>query len=155
MIKINFTEEEKAALHHERFNHPHPRVQLKMEALYLKSQRLAHKEITHLTGIDENTLRTYLTQYLEGGIERLKEINFYRPTSKLVEYKDSIENYFRENPPATINEAIAKIEELTGIKRSPTQVRKFLKSLGMKPRKVGMIPSKAEPQEQERFKKKN
>jgi len=155
MIKINFTEEEKAALHHERFNHPHPRVQLKMEALYLKSQGLAHKEITHLTGIDENTLRTYLTQYLEGGIERLKEINFYRPTTKLVEYKDSIENYFRENPPATINEAIAKIEELTGIKRSPTQVRKFLKSLGMKPRKVGMIPSKAEPEEQERFKKKN
>lgn len=155
MIKINFTEEEKAALHHERFNHPHPRVQLKMEALYLKSQGLAHKEITRLTGIDENTLRTYLTQYLEGGIERLKEINFYRPTTKLVEYKDSIENYFRENPPATINEAIAKIDELTGIKRSPTQVRKFLKSLGMKPRKVGMIPSKAEPQEQERFKKKN
>jgi transposase len=155
MIKINFTEQEKAALHHERFHHPHPRVQLKMEVLYLKSQGLAHKEITRLTGINEETLRTYIGQYLEGGIERLKEINFYRPTTKLVEYKDSIENYFRENPPATINEAIAKIEELTGIRRSPTQVRKFLKSLGMKPRKVGMIPSKADSEEQEAFKKKN
>ena len=52
-----------------------------------------------------------------------------------------------------MNEAVAKIEELTGIRRGPTQVRNFLDSLGLRPRKVGMIPAKADVEEQERFKK--
>jgi hypothetical protein len=33
MIKIEFIEEQIKELHFERFNHPHPRVQLKMEVL--------------------------------------------------------------------------------------------------------------------------
>jgi transposase len=41
---------------------------------------------------------------------------------------------------------------LTGIKRGPTQTREFLKKLGMKPRKVGQIPAKADVKEQETFK---
>jgi hypothetical protein len=40
MLQLEFTETEKQALHYERFNHPHPRVQLKMEVLWLKSQNL-------------------------------------------------------------------------------------------------------------------
>ena len=43
---------------------------------------------------------------------------------------------------------------MTGIKRSPTQVRKFLKSLGMKCLKIGSLPSKADPDEQEEYKEK-
>ena len=58
MIHIDFTPEDIAALHHERFHHPHPRVQEKMEAVYLKSQGLLHKEICRLTRISENTLRS-------------------------------------------------------------------------------------------------
>lgn len=48
---------------------------------------------------------------------------------------------------------MAKIEELTGIKRKQTQIRVFLKKMGMKCRKVAMLPSKANVQEQEQFKK--
>lgn len=48
---------------------------------------------------------------------------------------------------------MSKIEELTGIKRSEPQVRKFLGSIGMKRRKVGMVPSKADLDKQEAFKK--
>ena len=50
-------------------------------------------------------------------------------------------------------EAAAKIDALTGIVRKPTQVRQFLKALGMQPRKVGMIPAKADVEAQETFKK--
>ncbi len=46
---------------------------------------------------------------------------------------------------------MAKIEELTGIKRSENRVRVFLRHIGMAPRKVGMIPAKADPAKQERF----
>jgi hypothetical protein len=41
---------------------------------------------------------------------------------------------------------------MTGIRCGPTQTPKFLKAMGMKPRKVGQIPSKADLQEQEAFK---
>jgi transposase len=60
---------------------------------------------------------------------------------------------FSDQPPATAAEAAARIKELTGIERKPTQVRQFMKSLGMKPLKVGMIPAKADPKAQETFKK--
>ena len=56
MIKIEFTEEAIEKLRHERFHHPHPRVQRKMEALLLKSQRLPHKRIARILGVSENTL---------------------------------------------------------------------------------------------------
>ena len=49
-------------------------------------------------------------------------------------------------------EAAARIADLTGLQRGPTQVRQFLKSLGMKPRKVGQIPAKADVTAQEAFK---
>ena len=153
MIHIEFTEEEIQALNYARYHHPHPRVQRKMEALWLKSQGLPHKDIARLTGISTNTLCHYLRDYEEGGIDKLKEVNFYQPKSELESHKASIEAYFREHPPASIPEAMHKIEQLTGIKRSPTQVRQFLKSTGMTRRKVGMVPSKADVDEQEAFKK--
>ena len=66
-------------------------------------------------------------------------------------YKDTIEAYFKENPVASIKEAMHKIEELTGIKRSENRVREFLKSIGLKRTKVGMILDKADPEKQEEF----
>lgn len=155
MITIEFTEAQKLALHYERFHHPHPRVQQKMEALWLKSQKLPHREITKLTGISANTLRSYLREYQTGGIEKLKSVNFYRPQSELVNHTQTLETYFRSSPPGSINEAIAQIESLTGIKRSPTQVRKFLKAQGMRCLKTGVIPSKADPDVQLDYKKNN
>ena len=152
MIKINFSETDIEQLKFERYHHPHLRVQRKMEALLLKSQGLAHKDIAFITGVCPNTLRTYLRDYQMGGIDKLKKINFYQPESELKQYTSSLEEYFQTNPVASINEASSKIEELTDIKRSPTRVCKFLKSLGIKHRKVGMIPSKADVEIQENYK---
>ena len=153
MISIEFTESERQALHYERFHHPHPRVQRKMETVWLKSHQLPHHKIAELGGISENTLRSYLREYQLGGIEALKQVNFYRLKSELMSHVQTLETYFREHPPTTIPEAIATIEKLTGIKRKPTQVRKFMKTIGMRCLKVGFIPGKAEPQVQEEYKR--
>ncbi len=48
---------------------------------------------------------------------------------------------------------MAKIEELTGLRRSENRVREFLNVIGMRCRKIGMIPAKADPEKQEAFKK--
>ena len=83
----------------------------------------------------------------------MKILAFRRPRSDLEDHRASLEAYFREHPPASVKEAMAKIEELTGIKRSPDRVRAFLKRMSMKCRKVGMIPAKADVEVQEDFKK--
>jgi transposase len=152
MDKIEFTTAEKETLHHWRFCHPHPRVQLKMEALYLKSQGLTPEDISRLCVISKTTFYRYLHEYRTGGIEKLTEVPFHQRQSQLADYRASIEAAFRQCPPATVAEAGARIEALTGLKRGPTQVRQFLKSLGMKPRKVGQIPAKADVPVQEDFK---
>src|SRR5271170_6370947 len=66
MIKIEFSDEDKAALSYERYNHPHPFVQRKMEALWLKSQGLAHKDIRRLTNVCSTTLTDYVRDYRAG-----------------------------------------------------------------------------------------
>ena len=73
MIKIEFSPEEIDALELERYHHPDPKVQKKMEVLYLKSQQLAHQDICRLCRITEPTLVTYLKHYQEGGMEQLKK----------------------------------------------------------------------------------
>lgn len=151
-LKITFTDDEVAELFYWKERHPHPRVRKKMSVLYLKSQQLTHKEIKRLERITEATLLAYLNAYQQpNGLEALKEIRFNKPKSDLMAHKDQIEAYFREYPPATSKAAAAKIEELTGIKRSEDRVRIFMKKIGMDIRKVGMIPAKADVEAQEKF----
>jgi transposase len=121
----------------------------------LKSQGLSHQEIARLTRVSINTVTSYMRAYQHGGLAQLKQVNFYKPRSPLYDHAATIEAYFIEKPPATIKEAIDVIESLTGIRRSETQVRTFLLSLGLRRRKVGMIPAKADIQKQADFKKKN
>lgn len=153
MLRIEFTEYDRQALHHERFHHVHPWVQLKMEVLWLKGHGVPHKDIERLAGISGNTLRSYLQEYVDGGIERLKEIPFRGSSSELEKYKSTVEAHFRDHPPTTSAEAAAMIKNLTGVARSPTQVRTFMRKIGMRCRKVAAIPAKANPQVQETFKK--
>lgn len=156
MRRLAFTEKEKQALSYERFHHSHPRVRRKMEALWLKSQGLAHKDIAQLVSVSEKTLRSYFQQYVDDGIAGLKELHFRQPQSELVGHQEAITTYFRAHPPASINEAVNAIRYLTGLTRSPTQVRLFLKEkCGMKRLKTGTLPAKADPDVQETFKKKN
>lgn len=154
MIRLEFSDSEAQALDHERYHHPHPKVQRRMEVLWLKSRGLSHKEISRLTGICSTTLTRYLRTYQEGGLEALKVVNSYRPQSELHHHREMLADYFRAHPPSTAKEAMMEIERLTGIRRSPDRVRHFLKDLGMSCRKVGMIPAKADTDIQEVFKKK-
>jgi transposase len=50
---------------------------------------------------------------------------------------------------------MAEIERLTGLKRNKERIRQFLKRIGMKCRKVGMVPAKADVEKQAEFKKKS
>lgn len=152
MINLEFTDAERNLLHYERFHHPHPRVQLKMDVLWLKSQKIPHSEICRLANISGTTLTRYLREYQENGIDGLKTVRFHRPQSDLCRYQGSIESHFRKTPPATVKQAMAAIESMTGVRRSPNRVRVFMRHIGLKCRRVGMIPAKADIEKQEEFK---
>ena len=62
----------------------------------------------------------------------------------MADHREELEDYFRKNPPRSAGEAAAAIERITGIRRGPTQVRKFLTGMGLKCRELGMIPAKAD-----------
>jgi transposase len=147
VLKLEFSTDAIEALRYWRFHHPHPQVQRKMEVVYLRSQGLGDEQIQRLCAISKATFYRYLRAYRAGGVAKLKELSGHRRGSALNQHRTRLEEYSRAHPPATAAEASAKIEELTGIRRGPTQTRKFLKAMGMKPRQVGQIPSKAEPQE--------
>ena len=83
----------------------------------------------------------------------MKHLEPRRPRSALHRHRATIEAEFRQPPPATVAEAAARIAALTGVARKPTPVRQFLPALGMKPRKVGMLPAKADVEAQETFNK--
>ena len=151
MIELSFTASDIAVLREQRYLHPHPRVQRKMEALLLKSFGISHDLIAAIVGVCPNTLRSYFEEFLQGGIDRLFEIHFHEPKSAMMAFVGTLENHFRQQPPATIKEAAVRIEEITGIKRGLTQVRKFVCSLGLKRRKTGFIPAKADVEKQKIF----
>jgi transposase len=123
-IQLQLTSDVLKEVHYHRYNHPSPLVQRRMEAIWLKGHNLPHGQIADLVGVTENTIRDYFDLYAQGGVEKLKELNY---SGELRIHISSLEAYFREHPPASIKEAQSKIETITGVKRSETQVAEFLK----------------------------
>jgi transposase len=127
MSRLIFSAEEQQALHKERFQHPHPRVQQRMEVLWLISQGLTYNQAARLAKVSEATVDRYVAVYRHGGLEALRQFQWRKPTSALLEHQHSLEESFRHNPPHTVAEACQRIKDETGIERRPTQVRAFLK----------------------------
>jgi transposase len=141
MRQFSFTAEDVQAIAHDRYHHPHPHVQRKMEVLWLKHHRLPHDQIATLAGVSLRTVQRYLDEYREGGLPRVRRCNGQGPHSTLAEHEQSLEEYFWDHPPRTTKEAAAVIAQQTGIRRGLTQIRRFLKyHLGLKYCKVASIP---------------
>lgn len=155
MSAIKFTEEQVEQLAFERFHHPHPRVQRKMDAVYLKAKGLSHQEVCDLVRISRTSLWGWLRDFQAGGVEALKRWDSGGSTCRLDEHTDAICDHITQHPPHTIAEARQAIEELTGIRRSETQVRDFLRRVGFTRLKTGSLPAKADPEAQAAFKKKS
>jgi transposase len=161
MIQLIIGEEEQSLLYSNILNENHPKTRLKSFVVYLKSFGLKHKEICKICRITKPTLIDYLTEFNEKGVDSFKSLKWKGQSSKLNEYKDIIDKEFEKEPPKSINEAQYRIEQLTGIRRSPTQIRMFLKKLKYKYLKTGSIPGNGDGQdetreeEREDFKKKS
>lgn len=141
MRRFEFTDDELAEIKRHRFEHPDPAVQRRMEVLWLKANHETHERIADLAGVSRSTVQRSLDAFESGGLAAVRVFQWKVPTSALTEYRGVLEIEFRERPPHTVAEACERIEQLTGVRRSPTQVRKFLQdSLGLRWRKVAAVP---------------
>jgi transposase len=131
MARLAFSAADQEALHKERFEHPHPRVQQRMEVLWLISQGLVYPQAARLAGVSEATVDRYVAVYRQGGLDALRQLKWGNSTSALLEHRDSLEESFRRHPPHTVAEARQRIKEETGIERGLSQVRAFLKKLSV------------------------
>jgi transposase len=122
-----FGEEVLAEIRHDRYHHPHPRVQRKMEVLWLKSLGLTHADIAAFADVSPRSVQRYLDEYQQGGLDRICRLGWQGKPCELDEHQPSLEDYFIEHPPRSAREAQQAIERLTGIRRGLSQVRAFMK----------------------------
>lgn len=154
MKTLTFTNQEIQHLHEQRFSYPDPKIQKRLEALFLKSQGLTHEEICNLVRVSMSTLTRWVRIYRDGGFKALIHTEYGKRQSELEPYRKIIKEHFEKNPPSSVAEASSEIEKITSVSLGYTQVRMFMKSMGFKFRKTGSVPRKADPEEQETFKKK-
>jgi transposase len=140
MRRVTFSADDLTAIAWDRYNHPDPRVQRKMEVLWLKHHGQTHADIARLAGVARSTVQRTLDEFLAGGLEQIHRCPWAGPRSALDAHRPSLEDYFGTHPPRSVKEARRVIHERTGLRRGLTQVRRFLRRLGLRPRKVAAIP---------------
>jgi transposase len=127
MRRFTFSPEVVAAIRHDRYHYPHPRVQRKMEVLWLKSQGLTHADIAALADVSPRSVQRYLDEFEEGGLEQVRRLGWQGKACALDVHQVCLEDYFIDNPPRSARQAQQAIERRTGIRRGLSQVRAFLK----------------------------
>ena len=138
--RIQLTEDEQRIVNEERASHPHLLVRNKMLTIWLLHCGVTRQKAAEIVGVSRATVQRYVDAYCKGGLEGLRHSSVQKAVSELATFRDIIRASFEEAPVCTIAEACYRIEKLTGIRRSPTQVRKFLKGLGLKWQRIRAIP---------------
>ena len=111
-----------------------------MLVLWLLHSGVTREKAAEIVGVGRATVQRYVAAYRDGGIGRPAAMEPNRPESEMAAYRDLIRESFEKQPVHTIAEACDRIFQLTGLRRGPSQVRKFLKGLGLKFQRVRAIP---------------
>ena len=152
MLQLNLSKAEIQRLNYERFYYPCPIVQKRLHAVYLKAVfEISNTMIGHITGLKRQSVSYWIQAYQAGGFDSLCQFNYGTNKSELENHSMSILKSFADRPPMSACEAKSRIEELTGISRSPSQVRTFMKKHGLQYIKTGHIPAKADVEKQRKW----
>jgi len=139
-LRIQLTEEQRQIVNEERSSHPNLCVREKMLLLWLLHNGLTRQKAAEIVGLGRATVQRYVVAFREGGLDGLRRSNLNRPVSEMAVYRDLIRESFEKQPARTVAEAGEQIFQLTGLRRGPSQVRKFLKDLGLKFQCVRALP---------------
>jgi transposase len=149
VTQLNLSSEEMEWLNHERYNYPCPIVQKRFHSIYIKAVTgFSNERVGIMTDAHRNSISEWIQIYQTKGLDGLMQVDYGTNKSELAEHSSSIKELFEQHPPRSIDEAVLKIEKLTGIKRSRSRVSTFIKRLGFRCLKTGHIPAKANDTQQ-------
>lgn len=140
-LRVDLTEDEQHVVKEQRESHPNPCVRRRMWTLWLLHCGTTREKSAQIVGVARSTVERYIVEFRSGGLNGFQQRREHsKPTSEFAAHRDAIRDLFEKQPVRTIAEARQRIFELTGIRRGPTQVRTFLKDLGMTWQRVRAIP---------------
>jgi transposase len=139
-LRVQLTEQEQRVVNEERISHPNQRIRERMLVLWLLHNGVTRQRAAEILRVGRATVQRYVAAFRDGGLDGLRRWDPNRPESDMAAFRESIRKSFEEQPARTVAEAGERIFQLTGLRRSLTQVRKFLKDLGLKFQRVRMVP---------------
>jgi transposase len=139
-LRILLTPEQQEIVNAERDSHPDEHVRRKMLILWLLHCGLTRVKAAAVAGVGRATVERYVAAFRDGGLDGLRRWGVTGPVSALTAHRTLLRESLARQPARTIAEVCARVEQLTGLHRKPTQVRKFLKGMGLKWQRVRAIP---------------
>jgi transposase len=146
---FELSSEELKKLNYERYNYPCPLVQKRLHCLYLKATSgFSNEKIGNLMDAHRNSISEWVQTYQQGGYESIVRVSYGTNQSVLEKQAASITESFTSHPPRSLGEAVLKVKELTGIQRSATCLRSFMKRHQFRFLQTGHIPAKVNTTQQ-------
>ena len=123
-----------------RLDHYNKNIRMRLNILWFSRCCDSADDIALYSGCSRRQVFLIFQLYSENGLNAVMQINKHKHESELNNFSDLIVEEFTNTPPSSIKEARLRILKLTGIKRSHTQIAKFLKKLGMRLLKPTPVP---------------
>jgi transposase len=139
-LRVQLSDEEQEVVHEERISHPNERIRERMLVLWLLHHGVTRQKAAEIAGVGRATVQRFVAAFRDGGLDGLRRWDPNRPVSEMAAFRESIRESFEKQPARTVAEAGERIFQLTGLRRGPSQVRKFVKTLGLKYQRVRMVP---------------
>jgi transposase len=139
-LRVRLTGEEQRIVNEERTSHPNERIRERMLVICLPPHGVTRQKAAEIVGVGRATVQRYVVAFRDGGLDGLRRWDPNRPESEMAADRELIRESFEKKPVHTVAEACERIFQLTGRRRGPSQVRKFLKDLGLKFQRVRVIP---------------
>ena len=98
------------------------------------------QDAAKIVGVSRATVQRYVAAFRERRLQGLRQWNVNRPMSEMSAYRDLIRESFEKQPVRTVADACERIFQLTWLRRRPSQVRKFVKDMGLKSLRFRPIP---------------
>jgi transposase len=155
LIQMNLSEDEIRELNYKRFRENKPILQKRLHAVYIKAtMRVSNEFIGSLLDVHRNSVDHWQHLYMEKGMEGLTALHYKPQKSELEFYTTHVKAHFSDGFIHTVKEFSHKLQELTGLSRGLTQVRRFIKKAGFKWLQSGHVPAKADTEKQRQWKEK-
>lgn len=139
-FKIDLTEAEVAVVLEERHSHPNLNIRERMNVVWMLYKGARREDAATFAGVSRSTVQRVVRAFRQNRLDGVRKWEANGPVSEMEPFRDIIRKSLEERPARTVAEAAERIEELTGLRRQPTQVRKFLKDMGFGWKRTRAMP---------------